>query len=145
MNPAGIDPAQWLPQSGAMVLIDAIVLCDGVQIACRAQSHRRAQHPLASAGRLPIWAGIEYAAQAIALHRALVDADGRRPRIGFLGALRDVVLAVDRLDDIPQALIVTASRLIADGTGAVYRFSLGAEGSDTALLAGRATVVQAVG
>jgi predicted hotdog family 3-hydroxylacyl-ACP dehydratase len=89
-----------------------------------------------------VWAGIEYAAQAVALHRALGDAATRRPRIGFLGALRDVVCAVERLDDVGDVLVVVATRLFADGNGAVYGFAVRAESREAILLSGRATVVQ---
>jgi len=139
---ARIDPAEWLPQAGAMVLLDEVQYRDEARIECRATSHRRADHPLAQGGHLPVWAGIEYAAQAVALHRALGDAAPRRPRSGFLGALRDVVCGVERLDDVGDVLVVVATRLFADGNGAVYGFAVRAERREAILLSGRATVVQ---
>lgn len=139
---ARVDPTDWLPHAGAMVLLDEVVFRDEARIECRAGSRRLADHPLAHLGRLPVWAGIEYAAQAIALHRALDGEAGRRPRIGLLGGLRDVTCTVERLDDVAGALLVVATRLFADGTGAVYGFAVHAEGREAALLSGRATVVQ---
>jgi predicted hotdog family 3-hydroxylacyl-ACP dehydratase len=137
-----IDPAAWLPQAGAMVLLDEVVFRDDARIECRATSHRRADHPLAHGGHLPVWAGIEYAAQAVALHRALGNAAPRRPRVGFLGALRDVVCAVERLDDAGDVLVIAATKLFADSTGAVYGFAVRAACREATLLSGRATVVQ---
>jgi predicted hotdog family 3-hydroxylacyl-ACP dehydratase len=139
---ARIDPAAWLPQTGAMVLLDEVLLRDTDRIECRATTHRRMDHPLAHRGRLPVWAGIEYAAQAIALHRALDNAVPRRPRVGFLGALRDVALLAERLDDVDAPLLISATKLFADDKGAVYGFAVRPEGRDGVLLTGRATVVQ---
>jgi predicted hotdog family 3-hydroxylacyl-ACP dehydratase len=142
MNPDRIDPSAWLPQSGSMVLLDAVTRWDATQIVCRTISHRRVDHPLASDGRLPVWAGIEYAGQAMAIHRALCRIVPTRPAAGFLGGLRDVACAVERLDDIAGELTITATSLFADGAGSIYRFAVCAGRSEVPLISGRATVVQ---
>lgn len=134
--------AALIPQSGAMVLLDQVVSHDEASIACRAHSHRNPANPLARDGALPIWAGIEYAAQAMAAHFALGTGVPGEGSIGLLGALRDVVFAVDRLDDIESPLLVTARRLSHDPAGSIYAFSLQAEDDGRELLRGRATVVQ---
>jgi predicted hotdog family 3-hydroxylacyl-ACP dehydratase len=125
-----------------MVLIDSVEHCDDKTIECRTESHRRLDHPLAQGGVLTVWAGIEYAAQAIAIHRGMTGPSSRRRPVGFLGALRDVTRTVERLDDISQALVVHAWKLFASGSGAVYGFAVGADGKGAALLTGRATVSQ---
>jgi len=58
-------------------------------IHCASLSHRNADNPLREPAGLPVWAGIEYAAQAAAVHGALVRVHPS-PRPGLLGALRDV-------------------------------------------------------
>ena len=95
-------------------------------IVCRAVSHRDAAHPLRDDGVLPAICGIEYAAQAMAVHGALMDtAAGKgsteaRGRRGMLAAARDVTLNVERLDDIADDLIVSARKLIGgERTGAL--------------------------
>jgi predicted hotdog family 3-hydroxylacyl-ACP dehydratase len=50
--------------------------------------------------------GIEYAAQAMALHGALNAKPGVDGRPGFLASARSVRLHVARLDDVAGALIV---------------------------------------
>lgn len=141
MNARNADVATLLPQSGAMVLLGEIIAHDAQRIECRADSHRNPDHPLAQAGTLPIFAGVEYAAQAMAAHFALCDAEGEgAATIGLLGALRDVSWTVERLDNIATPLTIVAERLARDAGGSIYAFSVSTGGQ--ALLQGRATVVQ---
>jgi predicted hotdog family 3-hydroxylacyl-ACP dehydratase len=134
--------AKLLPQAGAMVLLDEVVSHDERRIVCRANSHRDPSNPLMHDGALPVWAGIEYAAQAMAAHFSL-SADVRgETTIGLLGGLRDVVCEVSRLDDTASLLIVEAERLSHDAAGSIYGFRVSAEDDRRTLLQGRATVVQ---
>jgi predicted hotdog family 3-hydroxylacyl-ACP dehydratase len=144
MNATPVDIADLLPQRGAMVLLDEVISHDERTIRCRAQSHHRRDHPLAFEGVLPAWAGVEYAAQAMAAHFSLSSATRGAMTIGLLGGLRDVVCAVDRLDDIASPLYVDAERLTKDAAGSIYAFRITAEGAERVLLQGRATVVQQV-
>ncbi len=63
-----------LPHAGRMCLLDRLEAWDGDSITCFATSHRDAHNPLRRAGRLPAVAGVEYAAQAMALHGNLLSA-----------------------------------------------------------------------
>lgn len=135
------DIASLLPQSGAMMLLREVVMHDARRIECRADSHRDRSHPLAHDELLPIHAGIEYAAQAMAAHFALSNVGGTgAAMIGLLGALRDVSWTVERLDDIATSLTIVAERLARDAAGSIYAFSVSTD--DRMLLHGRATVVQ---
>jgi predicted hotdog family 3-hydroxylacyl-ACP dehydratase len=127
-----------------MVLLDEVVAHDAAHIVCRAGTHRSADHPLRQGDRLPVWAGIEYAAQAMAAHFSLGRATPGRATLGLLGALRDVRACVDRLDDVDGALLVAAERLSHDAAGSIYAFRVTGESDGRELLSGRATVVQAV-
>jgi predicted hotdog family 3-hydroxylacyl-ACP dehydratase len=123
-----------------MCLLDEVTDYDERAIACRATSHQSAGNPLRHEGRLPVLAGIEYAAQALAAHCALVGAGtDLRADHGVLAGVRAVALRVDRLDDIADALEVRAERLIVDGTRLLYGFAIEAGGR--ALLNGRVAVV----
>ena len=64
---------------------------------------------------------IEYAAQAMAAHGALVSGGVQR---GMLAAVRDVRLHVERIDDIDAELNVKATRRIAQTSGSLYDFSI---------------------
>ncbi|WP_326539584.1 hydroxymyristoyl-ACP dehydratase [Pseudorhodoferax sp.] len=133
--------AARLPHQGTMCLLDAVLACDAGSITCRATGHHAADHPLRTPLGLLAPAGIEYAAQAMALHAALQAAGGAAaPRPGFLASVRGVRLHVTRLDDVPGALQVQATRRADDGRQASYQFTLQAE-DGRLLLEGRATVV----
>jgi predicted hotdog family 3-hydroxylacyl-ACP dehydratase len=93
-----------------------------------------------SHGRLAAVCGIEFAAQAMAVHGALLEPEVRvEPRMGYLASIRSVEVYVGRLDDIDEALIASADRLGGDKSSALYRFSLHAAGQP--LIEGRATLV----
>ena len=139
---SGAPVATLLPQRGAMVLLDAIVSSDERRIVCRAVSHRDPGNPLAEQGTLPVWAGIEYAAQAMAAHFSLTAGISGEASMGLLGALRDVVCETTRLDDVESPLEIEAERLSHDAAGSIYRFRVSAESDRRLLLSGRATVIQ---
>jgi predicted hotdog family 3-hydroxylacyl-ACP dehydratase len=123
-----------------MCLLDAVTAWDDNNIVCATTTHRLRPHPLASAGgRLGALAGIEYAAQAMAVHGALLAGEGMPPRAGMLGSARGVECRVARLDDIALPLSVSAQCLSADGRSQLYSFEISANGR--VLVSGRATVV----
>jgi predicted hotdog family 3-hydroxylacyl-ACP dehydratase len=83
--------------------------------------------------------GVEFAAQAMAIHGGLTQCDGGKPQAGYLASLREVTWHVDRLDTIPGDLVIEAERLMGDGQHEIYRFVVRCE--QVTLLAGRAAVV----
>jgi predicted hotdog family 3-hydroxylacyl-ACP dehydratase len=60
-----------IPHQGRMCLLDEVLEWSTEQIRCRSATHRDAHHPLRAHGRLGIACGIEYAAQAMAVHGVL--------------------------------------------------------------------------
>src|SRR5262245_31742207 len=96
-----------IPHEGSMCLLDSVRFWDSTTILCLASSHRDAEHPLASRGRLDTVCGIEYAAQAMAVHGGLTAIAGRRPAAGYLASVRDVSCHADRLDLLPADLEIT--------------------------------------
>jgi predicted hotdog family 3-hydroxylacyl-ACP dehydratase len=135
--------AALLPHGGDMCLLDCVQAWDAVRIVCQATSHRSANNPLRRDGRLGVLAGVEYAAQAMALHAALCasgDAYGAgRATRGYLASLRGVSFHQERLDLIGDALIVEADCQHREAGRAVYGFTIRAAGQ--CLLEGRAIVV----
>lgn len=128
-----------LPHQGSMCLLDAVAGWDAQRIRCTASSHRRADNPLRAHDRLGAACGIEYAAQAMAAHGALLAAADDAPRAGYLASVRSVELQVARLDDIAADLEVEAERLSGDDTTILYGFRVSAAGRE--LLSGRAAVI----
>jgi predicted hotdog family 3-hydroxylacyl-ACP dehydratase len=141
------DIARRIPHHGSMCLLDSVLSWDDNFIRCETRSHLAPQHPLRAHGRLGAACGIEYAAQAMALHGALVaerldsgDAGvGSPPRSGYLASVRGVTLGVERLDTVAGPLTVNAERITGDAHTVLYRFDVQA-GAQT-LLSGRAVVV----
>jgi predicted hotdog family 3-hydroxylacyl-ACP dehydratase len=134
-----------IPHQGRMCLLDEVIDWGSGHIRCRSTTHRAPDNPLRSQNRLGIACGIEYVAQAMALHGALAggEADGMQsrpaPELGFLASVRDVHLYALRLDDIESDLICTASLLAGDRSTALYEFALREDRG--ILLTGRASVV----
>ena len=126
-----------IPHRGAMCLLDGVVDWDERRIVCRASSHRDAANPLRVAGRLPAACGIEYAAQAMAVHGALAGGAPLGP--GVLASVRGVRLGAARLDDDAGPLRITAERLGGEAGSVLYAFSVAS--GERELLSGRAAVV----
>lgn len=131
--------AGLIPHSGAMCLLDGVVQWDANRILCMSRSHRAADNPLRADGRLPAVCGVEYAAQAMAVHGALAGKIGGRPRAGYLASLRDVVCRRNRLDDLEGDLVVEAEQVAGDGAQVIYRFRLRV--GEVEVLSGQALVV----
>ena len=136
--------ASHIPHQGKMCLLDQVLTWDSLSIVCRAGSHRAADNPLRAHGRLGAACAIEYAAQAMALHGALLQptpADATRTGAGFglLASAREVEIWVTRLDDLESDLRVSAQRLHSDARGALYSFALHAE--ESVLVRGRASLL----
>lgn len=134
--------AAHIPHQGSMCLLDQVVEWSPERIRCSSSSHRALDNPLRDAehgDRLGIACGIEYAAQAMAVHGALLAGHDDRPRQGFLASARSVEFHVERLDDIAADLDIVAERLSGDDNNVLYGFEVQADGKR--LLTGRAAVI----
>jgi predicted hotdog family 3-hydroxylacyl-ACP dehydratase len=136
--------AALIPHSGSMCLLDQMLSATTQHIVCVASNHRDATHPLRTRSGLLSTCAIEYAAQAMALHGALLGADadaraGAAPRAGYLASARGVRLRRMRLDDLPQHLHIEATRQAGDGRQILYAFQVSHAGQPVA--EGRAAVV----
>ena len=131
--------AGHIPHQGSMCLLDQVEAWDQQRIQCRAGSHRAADNPLRAYGSLGAACGIEYAAQAMAVHGALLAPDGARPKAGYLVSVRGAHFFVGRLDDIAADLQVIATCITHGENNMLYQFSIGVGGR--ILLEGRAAVV----
>jgi predicted hotdog family 3-hydroxylacyl-ACP dehydratase len=130
-----------VPHAGAMCLLDAALSWDDASILCRTQSHRDPSNPLRSKQGLSALLGVEYGAQAAAIHGALrVPADEEVEVRGYLVAVRDLLLAVDWLHEVEGPIDVSANLEIEDGPYIAHCFSI-KTGSDL-LLSGRLTVLR---
>lgn len=123
-----------------MCLLDGVLDWDSTRVRCLTGAHRSSDNPLRSRGRLSAVCGIEIAAQAVAVHAALLRPDGVHERAaGYLASVREVELYVGWLDDIAGDLIAGAERLGGDAFAVLYRFWI--HGGQRLLIEGRATIV----
>jgi predicted hotdog family 3-hydroxylacyl-ACP dehydratase len=123
-----------------MCLLHQLLGWSADSILCAAISHADAHNPLRSGGGLSSATGIEYAAQAMALHGVLSAAPGAAPQAGFLASVRAVRLMAPRLDEVRGALRINAQRLAGDAHQAMYAFALH-DAAGALLVDGRATVI----
>ncbi len=148
------DIARRIPHQHSMCLIDRVTAWDTQQICCETGSHRSLHNPLRAHGRLGSACGIEYAAQAMAVHGALiaesrggasaiggVKAGSQQARGGYLVSVRSLSLFALQLDTVAGQLTVTAERISGDANTVLYSFTV--LNGPTALLSGRAIVVLA--
>jgi predicted hotdog family 3-hydroxylacyl-ACP dehydratase len=132
--------ASHIPHQGSMCLLESVQTWDQEKIVCKANNHRALDNPLRAHNQLGIACGIEYAAQAMAVHGALLaPSDSAKPKVGYLVSVRGVTMAVTRLDDIHADLWITAVCIMASESNMLYQFTISA--NDQLLIEGRAAVV----
>ena len=132
--------AELIPHSGTMCLLQALDAWDHQHIVCRADNHRDPHNPLRTRSGLLAPNAIEYAAQAMALHGALIGIESGAPATpGYLASTRGVHLHRLRLDDLPGELHITATRQAGDARQILYAFTVSHAGEPVA--EGRAAVV----
>ncbi|HWI12593.1 MAG TPA: hydroxymyristoyl-ACP dehydratase [Burkholderiaceae bacterium] len=138
--------AALIPHSGAMCLLARLDAWDPQHIVCSARNYRDADHPLRTRRGLLAPCAIEYAAQAMALHGALIgQATGSPASPGYLASARGVRLHVLRLDDLApldgaaDELRVEATRQAGDARQILYAFTV--RHGEQLLVEGRAAVV----
>jgi predicted hotdog family 3-hydroxylacyl-ACP dehydratase len=148
MPPATLNAAQIalrVPHRGPMCLLDSIESWSEENINARAIIHVD-KNPLTIAGKLDSTAAIEYAAQAMAVHGALLGevaaAQGtpqRKPLMGFLASVRNIACHRPWLDELKQPMSITATRTAGTQSPVSYDFSVGA--GEVLYVTGKATVV----
>jgi len=121
-----------------MCLLDEVVAWDANTITCRASSHRDPANPLRSAAGLSAIVGVEYAAQAVAVHGGLLN-PAEKPQTGYLASLREVECSAERLDAESGDLEIRATRVAAESGRLLYDFRIETGGRE--LLSGRLSVV----
>ena len=132
--------AELIPHSGTMCLLEHLDAWDKQHIVCRTDNHRNPHNPLRTRSGLLAANAIEYAAQAMALHGALIGLQAGVPATpGYLASTRGVQLHRLRLDDLPGELNITATRQAGDARQVLYAFTVSHAGEPVA--EGRAAVV----
>lgn len=128
-----------IPHQGRMCLLDTVERWDDTSILCTTASHRDATNPLRRDNHLEAICGLEYAAQAMAVHVGLLQqGNERRLAVGYLGAVKNLMLRATRLNDVKGDLTVQATRLVGEVGSFIYAFRVSAGRQE--LLDGRASI-----
>jgi predicted hotdog family 3-hydroxylacyl-ACP dehydratase len=132
--------AARIPHQADMCLLDAVRHWSPEAIECESWLQGLDVHPLRSGGVLGAVHAIEYAAQAMAVHGALVAGLNEAPKAGYLASVRSVSLHADSIEAADAPLRVCAERLSGDERNVLYGFRV--EAARGACIAeGRAAVV----
>ena len=105
-----------------MCFLDAVTYWDAHSITCSAAAPDE-NHPLLRNGKVPAIAAAEYAAQATALHGALLDA-ATTPRAGMLAKLSDVEVHRAWFPADERTLSVQATLISRTLGGCLYSFDV---------------------
>jgi predicted hotdog family 3-hydroxylacyl-ACP dehydratase len=131
---------ELIPHAGTMCLLDGVIEWNDDSIVCVTETHRDAENPLRRNGGLSAVHAFEYGAQAAAVHGGLrARAEGATAPPGYLAALRDAQLHIERLDVIASPLQVQAKRLFGEAANTVYDCRVLADG--TLLAQARVTII----
>jgi len=129
-----------IPHTGLMCLLDKVTQYDDKHIVCYSNTHQDMGNPLRNDEILPVYALLEYGAQAMAVHCALLEeANGETIHEGYLAALRDVVMNGNDISRIRSTLCIVATQLMSSQGNMIYNFSV--KSDEQILITGRATVV----
>ena len=115
---------QRIPHKGSMCLLERVCDWGPETLTCETTTHQDPANPLRAEGRLGMSALIEYAAQAMAVHGALLAAADAVPAAGYLTSVRQVRWYRDRCDDLAAPLRITVSRQSGNATHVIYDFSI---------------------
>jgi len=122
-----------------MCLLERVLEWDERLIRCETSSHLDMDNPLRRRGTLSSICGIEYAAQAMALHSALCAGAAESARHGYLASVRDANCTTSVLDGHDAPLAVSAELVFENGSRVIYAFSI--ESGGATLISGRAAVI----
>ena len=86
-----LELSKFLPHGNDMCLLSSVEHWDASSITCLTSTHRDQNNPLQRQGLLGMISGLEYAAQAMAVHVGLTtDISEHNSSLGYLGAVRDL-------------------------------------------------------
>jgi predicted hotdog family 3-hydroxylacyl-ACP dehydratase len=136
MMPGRAQIERLVPHAGAMCLLNAVTSWDSSRIVC-SSAGPVTEHPLAREGRVPAIAACEYAAQAVAVHGALLDGV-QEARDGMLAKLADVELRMPFFPSGAGEVTVRAELLGRLAAGCLYAFDVASTGR--AIASGRLIV-----
>lgn len=128
--------SEHIPHAGQMVLLDKCISYSKDALSCLSLSHIDTSNPLRTENGLSAICGIEYAAQAIALHSALLN--GGNAGLGFLAICKNITFNLRYLDTITTEIQISVEYVSgsADLGFLQYSFIISASKDQQELLSG---------
>lgn len=134
-----LELSKFLPHGNEMCLLSSVEYWDASSITCLTSTHRDQDNPLRRQGLLGIISGLEFAAQAMAIHVGLTtDIAEHNSSLGYLGAVRDLHVGSRTLHQFEEDLTIHANLLLGQSMSFIYAFSMKA--NEAILLQGRASI-----
>jgi predicted hotdog family 3-hydroxylacyl-ACP dehydratase len=144
VNFADFNLGNLLPHGDAMCLVDEVLSHDDHGMECRTNQHHNVECVLRCDGHMSIYAAIEMAAQAAALHAARLVVNGTHEKVApmVLGAIRGLEYPRGDLNlcDYPGSIVIDVHLQQGNDSIAIYAFSLTVDGD--ALASGRMTLLR---
>ncbi len=132
---------ELIPHEGNMSLLDSVEKFDENQIICLSSTHKQKNNPLRESSRLGCVNGIEYGAQAIAVHGGLMAQENNYelPRSGFLVQVKELEFTDCDLSALPGDLTIQAQPILFDQSSMIYTITI--EHKHDKLMQGRLMIV----
>lgn len=130
-----LDIEQRLPHSGKMCLLNEVIQSDETSLIAQAVSHLDIDNPLRINDTINTINGIEYAAQAMAVHGSLLS---DRPQAGYIASVRNIEIKIPTLPEQKQPLVISVEQIMSNENGFTYQFDISCE--QQSLISGKITV-----
>ena len=108
--------AKLIPQAGPMLLLSRVLEHDATSTRCTVDVERGRLFR-STEGDLPAWLAIEFMAQCVAVHGALIRPEDEPPGVGLLVGSRRVTFRVDAFR--AGASVEVSARYVASGGGLI--------------------------
>jgi len=132
---------QRLPHAGKMSLLDKVTYADRLTLSASAVSHLSSDNPLRFNHKLSSINGIEYAAQAMAIHGFLLSElkqTEASTKTGYIATIRNIDIFTPFFPETESVIKIEVKQLMSDTNGFTYQFHI-SDGKKT-LISGKITV-----
>ena len=132
---------QHLPHAGKMSLLDKVTHADLLTLSASAVSHLSSDNPLRFNNKLSCINGIEYAAQAMAIHGFLLSElkqTEASTQTGYIATVRNIDIFSPFFPKTESVIKIEVKQLMSAANGFTYQFHI--SDGKKALISGKITI-----
>jgi len=132
---------QRLPHAGKMSLLDKVTHADRLTLSASAVSHLSSNNPLRLNHKLSSINGIEYAAQAMAIHGFLLSElkqTEASTQTRYIATIRNIDIFTPFFPETESVIKIEVEQLMSDTNGFTYQFHI--SDGKKALISGKITI-----